>query len=252
MMEGGNRAVLVNAILDDIGILTTSMNNRIEFALGQVLSTGKFTVNENRTALEADYAVPAANFVNVAASWITNPTTANAGDDLRAMRDRAVTASGVESGRFITSKKVVNSLLRNAQIVGEAIGTQAGRTYLTLGELTAWLGTNGLPTAITTVETAMFDDEAGQDVRVIPENKIILTPESLSGVMEFVFGISATALELVESNRSEMSFTSPRLPAGGIVGMVVKDGPPFRQYTYIDAVGLPVLYGAKQIVIGTV
>ena len=40
--------------------------------------------------------------------------------------------------------------------------------------------------------------------------------------------------------------------ASGIVGMIVKDGPPFRQFTYTDAIGMPILYGARQVVIGSV
>ena len=247
LLQGGNKAALVNAILDDIGTLTAYMQNRVEMALGQVLSTGKFTVNENRTMFEADYGVPAENFFTAAAKWIANPTTAKAGDDLRAMRDLAV-KSGMVPGRIWTSTAVVNALLRNAQVVGEAIGTQVGRTYLTRAELQVWLGNNMLPTQIVEVETAMYDDEAGTDKRVFPQNLLVLTPESLAGVLEFVYGISATAFELVQSNRSEMTFGQ----ASGIVGMIVKDGPPFRQFTYTDAIGMPILYGARQVVIGSV
>ena len=38
----------------------------------------------------------------------------------------------------------------------------------------------------------------------------------------------------------------------GIVGLAVKQGVPFRQFTYVDAVGLPLLLGAKQVVVGDV
>ena len=247
LMAGGNRAVLINAIMDDTQILMDSMYNRVEKALGSVLTSGKFTVNENRTMFEADYGVPAENFFTAAAKWIANPTTAKAGDDLRAMRDLAV-KSGMVPGRIWTSTAVVNALLRNAQVVGEAIGTQVGRTYLTRAELQVWLGNNMLPTQIDEVETAMYDDEAGTDKRVFPQNLLVLTPESLAGVLEFVYGISATAFELVQSNRSEMTFGQ----ASWIVGMIVKDGPPFRQFTYTDAIGMPILYGARQVVIGSV
>lgn len=248
LMAGGNRAVLINAIMDDTKLLMDSMYNRVEKALGSVLTTGKFTVNENRTAFEADYGVPAGNFFTAAVKWNTSPTTAKAGDDLRAMRDQFIASSGVQPGRIITTLAVVNSLLQNAQIVAEAIGTQVGRTYLTRAELNAWLASNLLPQLITTVETSMFNDETNADERVLAQGKLIMTPESLTGVLEFVYGLSATALELVNSNRAEMTFGN----AAGIVGMVVKDGPPFRQFTYVDAVGVPILYGARQVVIGTV
>ena len=248
LLAGGNRAALVNAILDDTQILMDSMYNRVEKALGSVLTSGKFTVNENRTAFEADYGVPVGNFFTAATKWNTSPSTAKAGDDLRAMRDLFVASSGVQPGRIITTQAVVNSLLQNAQIVAETIGTQLGRTYLNRAELNAWLGANMLPQVVTEVETSMYNDETNTDERVIAQGKLIMTPENLSGVLEFVYGLSATALELVNSNRAEMSFGN----AAGVVGMIVKSGPPFRQFTYVDAVGVPILYGARSVVVGTV
>lgn len=56
-------------------------------------------------------------------------------------------------------------------------------------------------------------------------------------------GITATALELVNSNRSDLSFQD----APGIVGVVIKGGPPFRQFTYVDAVGMPVIVNARKL-----
>ena len=94
----------------------------------------------------------------------------------------------------------------------------------------------------------MYNDETGADKRVFPQNKLVMTPASLAGVLEFRYGLSATALELVQSNRCEISFAD----APGIVGMVVKEGPPFRQFTYVDAVGMPIMSGTKQVVVGTV
>ena len=38
----------------------------------------------------------------------------------------------------------------------------------------------------------------------------------------------------------------------GIVGLAIKEGPPFRQFTYVDAVGMPLLMGPKSLVVGTV
>ena len=83
---------------------------------------------------------------------------------------------------------------------------------------------------------------------MIPENRIILTPANLTDIIQFRYGLSATALELIRSPRSEMTWQD----GAGIVGLAIKEGPPFRQFTYVDAVGMPLLMGPKSLVVGTV
>jgi hypothetical protein len=61
--------------------------------------------------------------------------------------------------------------------------------------------------------------------------------------------VSATALELVNSDQSDMSFED----AAGIVGVVIKeDGVPFRQYAYVDAVAMPILANARRLLVADV
>lgn len=246
-LGGSQTAALVAAIYDDAGILTRSMHCRVEKALGTTLATTQFAVNENNFQSTADFGLDPLNLFTASVVWSTY-ATAQAGNDLRTMASRFLTSAGVRPGRIITSEAVVNALMRNAQIVGEIVGTTAGRTWINRDELTQWLRMNRLPEIITEVETTVYNDETGLDERIIPSNKIIMTPADLGGVLEFRYGLSATALELVQSNRAELSFAD----APGIVGMVVKEGPPFRQFTYVDAVGMPILSGPKQVVIGTV
>ena len=245
-MAGGNRKVLADALYDDAENLTSSMHNRAEKALGTTLYTGKFTVDENGYKGEADYGLAAANkFVPSAALWNV-PATAKAGDDLRAMGRRFLASAGVRAGRIITSETIVDQLLVNAQIVAEAIGTTAGRTWITRDELSNWLRQNRLPELITEYETSFFNEDTGLEERVIPEDRIILTPADLGSIIEFRYGLSATALELIRSPRSEMVWGD----GAGIVGLAIKAGPPFRQFTYVDAVGMPLLMGPKSVVVG--
>lgn len=246
-MAGGNRAVLATALYDDAENLTSSMHNRAEKAVGQTLVTGVFDVNENGYRGTADFGLAAANRFTAAVAW-SNPTTAKAGDDLRAMGKRFLQSAGVRAGRIITSESVIDSLLVNTQIIAEAIGTQAGRMWITRDELNTWFGQNRLPQLVTEYETSFFNEETGLEERVIPENRIILTPANLSDIIQFRYGLSATALELIRSPRSEMTWQD----GAGIVGLAIKEGPPFRQFTYVDAVGLPLLMGAKSLVVGAV
>lgn len=246
-MAGGNRAVLADALYDDAENLTSSMHNRAEKAVGQTLYTGVFDVNENGYRGTADFGLAAANKFTAATVWSTSGT-AKAGDDLRAMGKRFLQSAGVRAGRIITSEAVVDSLLTNAQIVAESVGIQSGRTWITRDELNTWLGQNRLPQLVTEYETSFFNEETGLEERVIPENRIILTPANLTDIIQFRYGLSATALELIRSPRSEMTWQD----GAGIVGLAIKEGPPFRQFTYVDAVGMPLLMGPKSLVVGTV
>ena len=245
-MQGGNVAFLADAIYNDTDALVRSMWNRVEKGLGNTLVTGKFTVNENQAMYEADYALPAANQIVSATPW-TNPA-ATAADDLRALRSRFVASAGVAPGRIVTSEAVISALLRNAQLVGEALGTTSGRTRITRAELNAWLGSESLPTIVTEVEGAMFNDETGLDERVLPQDLLVMTPANLGDCLEFTFGLSASALKLVNSNRTDLTFGDRTR----ITGMVIEDGPPFREFVYVDAVGIPILTAPQRVVIGDV
>lgn len=246
-MQGGNKAVLADAIYNDADALTISMWNRVEKALGSTAATGKFTVNENRTMYEADYAIPAGNKITAATPW-SNAATAQAADDLRNLRSAYLASAGVAPGRIITSELVISSLLRNAQIVAEALGTTSGRTRITRAELNAWLASENLPSLVTEVEGVMYNDETGNDERVLPQDLLIMTPANLGDALEFTFGLSASALKLVNSNRTDLTFGDRTR----ITGMVIEDGPPFREFVYVDAVGIPVLTAPQRIVVADV
>ena len=246
-MQGGNKAVLADAIYNDADALTVSMWNRVEKALGSTVATGKFAVNENRTMYEADYALPAGNKITAATPW-SNAATAPAADDMRNLRSAYLASAGVAPGRIITSELVISSLLRNAQIVAEALGTTSGRTRITRAELNAWLASENLPSLVTEVEGVMYNDETGSDERVLPQDLLIMTPANLGDALEFTFGLSASALKLVNSNRTDLTFGD----RARITGMVIEDGPPFREFVYVDAVGIPVLTAPQRIVVADV
>ena len=75
-----------------------------------------------------------------------------------------------------------------------------------------------LPQLITEYETSFYNDETGLEERALPEDRIILAPANLGDALEFRYGLSATALELIRSPQSEMTFSD----GPGIVGLAVK------------------------------
>lgn len=242
---GTNKTLLANSVYNDAQTLTGEVQNRIELAWGDVLSDGKLSINENGLVSEADYGVPANHIVAPSTVW-TTIASAKALDDIIAWTDTYAVTNGVAPGSFRTSRRVARLLQTNAQIVAAVYGATSGRTRVSLTELNDVLSGEGLPVFGGAYDTQL--DVDGTATRVIADNKVIFLPETISDLGYTAYGVSATALELVKSTDSDLTFEN----APGIVGIVVKQGPPFRQFTYVDAVGQPVLANAKLLMVANV
>lgn len=245
--QGTNTAALANAIYDDATQLTREVHARLEQAWGDVLSDGKLTVNENGlVGFEADFGVPATHVVNAASPW-SNTTTATALTDFRTWSDRYRDTNGVGAGVAVSSQATLRLFLRNKEVIDSIYGTSAGRTAARLSDVNDFLLSEGLPVWGEPYDTQVDID--GTLTRVIAANKVIFRPANFADLGYTAWGVSATSLELVGSTQTDVSFEQ----AAGVVGVVVKsEGVPFRQFTYVDAVAIPVLSDAKRLLIGTV
>jgi hypothetical protein len=155
-------------------------------------------------------------------------------------------ANGSVPGAARTSLRVLRLLQSNAQIVAAVHGSTSGKTRVTLSELNELFASEGLPT-ISALRNKSFDVD-GVTTSVLADDKIIFTPEDLGDLGYTAWGVSATALELVNSNVADLSFEE----ASGIVGVVEKVGPPYRQFTFVDAVAMPILEQPKLLMIADV
>ncbi len=241
---GGTRtAAIVNAIYDDAEILTREVDARMELARGDVLTDGRFTlVNEGGLSLEADYGVPAEHLVAPAVAW-TDTANAPIISDLLAWSAVYRPNAGAGPGRFLTSYAVVQLMLQNAEVIAEAIGEATTRTRVSPDELAGLLSRYGLP-GIEVYDTQV--DVDGVDTRIVPADRFVFAPAGPLGYT--AWGVSATALELVDSSQVDMSFAD----APGVVGVVEKVGPPYREFTLVDAVGMPVLEQPKRLLVADV
>lgn len=238
--QGTNRAALADAIYDDGTQLTREVQARLEQALGDVLTDGILTVNENGLNLgDLDFGVPANQKIVAATVW-SNPA-APILTNLIAWRDVYVQNNGSRPGAIRTSQAVISYMQRNTEIINAIYGAAAGRTRATLADLQTLLQSEGLPPLVESYDTQV--DVDGTLVRTIPENRVLFTPAALSDLVETVYGVSATALELVNAAKVDFSFSE----AAGIVGVVIKEGPPFREFTFVDGVAMPVLTDARRL-----
>lgn len=245
--QGTNTLALANSIYDDATQLTREVQARLEQAWGDVLTDGKLTVNENGlVGFEADFGVPADHIVTASTPW-SNTTTATALTDYILWADKYRTTNGVAAGLAKTSQKNIRLFLRNAEVIAAVYGAAAGRTTAKLTDVNDYLLGEGLPVLGEAYDTQV--DVDGTLTRTIPDNRIVFRPTNFADLGYTAWGVSATALELVNSTQVDLSFEQ----AAGIVGVVVKsEGVPFRQFTYVDAVAIPILSDAKRLLVATV
>lgn len=242
---GGTRtASLANAIYNDGQRLTRHVQNRMHQAIGDVLTDGKLTINENGFQGEADFGLAGNHKVTAGTAW-TN-TAAPALDNLIAWIDQYVADNGEVPEQIIMSRRIRRLMQVNTQLIGAAVGTTSGKTRINQAEIADLFAAEGIPTTIKVIDDVV--DVDGVTTRILADDLLLLVPANMGDVIQVRYGVSATALELVDSNESDLSFED----SPGIVGVVEKVGPPYRQFTFVDAVGMPVLVDAKKLFVADV
>lgn len=245
-LGGTNKAAQVQAAYNDAERLVGTMNNRRELAWGDVLTDGKLTINENGFSGEADYGVPANQITAPAGALWSDHTNAVPLQDLDAWQEVRIANGYGRAAQMIMSRVIVGHLRRNAEVINAVYGATQGRTMVSLDELNNLLTSNDLPRISQQYDTSL--NVEGANTRVFAQDKVALLPENPGDVGAFYYGLSATALELAKSNQAEMTFGE----AAGIVGVVEKVGPPYREFTFVDAVGMPILTNAGLLTVADV
>lgn len=245
---GTNQAAIVNAIYDDATNLTQNVQRRMALARGDVLNDGKFTMLTSEGGLEADFSLPSGNSVTAGTLW-SSTSDATPLDDITTWVQAYTTTlgNGFRPAQMKTSQQVLNYLLSNESLRNLYSSLVGAPSRLSPAQLNSALSDYGLP-EIAPAYDGMVDVD-GTSTRVLPDNKVFFTPPDPGTNLGFTaWGVSATSLELVNAAESDLSFEN----ASGIVGVVIKDGPPFRQYTFVDAVGMPLLTNPRALLVATV
>lgn len=234
---GGGNSALVNQLYDDVATQVKAVRNRTELALGEIMTTGKLVVSENRVITQADFGVPADHFVSAGTPW-TDMANADVLDDLQAWADKYQSDAGYAPAGMVLSKKTVSLLLRNAQILNANLygHPQGSVPRVSRAVLDSLLAENDLPPIALVYDTKLPKVDETID-RVIPEDKVIFVPPAEEQLGRTVWGLTATALELMGAAQTDSSFAS----SPGLVGVLIKTGPPFKQETFVDGRMVPVL-----------
>ena len=243
---GGDPGQVVNAIYNDSTRLTREIQARMEQARGDVLTDGKFTLaGEGGLFMEADYGVPGGHIVAPGTLWTTTATATIVANE-SAWVDTYVATNGFAPGGQVVSRRVLNLMLQNAEMRSLAASLSGTPSLVTRTALDNVLATFGLPPIVKVYDTVV--DVDGVSTRTIPDDRVIFVPPNIADLGYTAWGVSATALELVNSSEVDFSF----FEAAGIVGVVEKVGPPYREFTFVDAVGMPVLQNARLLMVADV
>lgn len=244
--QGSNTAAIVTAIYDDATNLTREIQARMEQARGDVLTDGKFTLTgEGGLVMEADYGVPAAHFVAPGTLW-TNTGSATIIANESTWIDVYVATNGFAPGGQWVSRRILNLMLQNSELRSLAASLSGTPSLVTRPALDAALAAFSLPPITRVYDTVV--DVDGVSTRVIPDDRVIFHPPNVADLGYTAWGVTATALELVNAAAVDLSFQQ----APGIVGVVEKSGPPYREWTFVDAVGMPVLSNPRLLMVADV
>jgi len=245
---GDNRNGYIEAIYDDATILTGNVRRRMELARGDVLVDGKFTLaGENHLTLEADFGVPVGHLTTAATAW-SNHTNATPLQNLKAWIDTYVDANGERPGKIVTSNTVINNLLLIDEIrdlFNRGTTLTGGPNLLTPVQLNQVLQAYGIPPLI---EYNTKINVEGSNVRVIPEDRLIMLPENALDLGYTAWGVTAESLALATGDNPGLTFSE--LP--GLVGVVMKSGDPVQTWTKVAAVGMPLITDPKRLFVAEV
>lgn len=230
---------LVTAVYDDVAAHVLSIKKRLELAVGDLLTDGKFSlVGENGLTLEADYAVPSANRPTAPTAW-TDPTADMLGDEMRWVE--VLRASGAPApSRALTSYKTAALMMGNnsyrAAYYGSVSPSATPTAVLAPNEVNVVRARYNLP-PITTYDVKIELD-TGADVRALPENMFFLLPPNPQQWAETQYGLTADGLILSQGgNPAILREEAP----GIVVTRGYQDDPP-QVWTKGSAAALPVMY----------
>jgi hypothetical protein len=241
--QGAANGSLVTTVYDDTRSNVQAIRARVQRAIGQVLSTGTFVLqDENGLYDVADFDVPDSH-LDIAPDALFSDVDADLFGFLEELAVLMQTDSddGQVPGQYVTSRRVMNAIRRNKQVIRGQWGPLATEGQVTPAQVNAILTEEGLP-PIRVVETKV----GGQ--RIFPDHKFIALPSNPSDLGRTVYGITVEALELVGSKAVDFSLKD----APGITAVTMKQGDPPAIWSKATATCLPVLERPELLLVANV
>jgi hypothetical protein len=242
---GGDVTAIVNAIYNDAANLARSVTGRVELFRGEALETGQIDIDEGGVAQTIDFERDSSmepTALAGTARWLdyddSSPIT-----DLTTWLEAYSDLNGTLPGLILTSRKVVNHLLRNDEIrtyLGSLAGTPA---LVTNDQLRSVFAAFDIPPIVTYDVSVRID---GTQTRVISDDKVLFLPPATEPLGRTFWGTTAEAIELAEAQQIATD------QAPGLVSVVEKTFDPVSTWTKVAGIALPVLANPNLVLVADV
>ncbi|MFF9632883.1 major capsid protein [Streptomyces fradiae] len=237
--RGQDGSELVESLYEDTAAHTLSIRSRLELAVGDLLTDGKFTLaGENGLTVEYDAGVPSANMPTAATAW-TDPTADAIADELAWLE--TLRASGAPMPeRVITSYKARALLAGNdayrAAYYGSVNPSNTPTATLAPNEVDTVRARYNLPPI--EIYDVQIPKDDGTMARPLPEDRWVMIPPNRAQWGETQYGITAESIALTTGD-------NPAIELEEAPGIIVTHGwqdDPVQVWTKGSAVAMPVLY----------
>lgn len=234
-------ANMIRNIFRDVDSLTASVRTRVESMRMEALSTGKIVVNENGVKATIDYGMPAEH--KAAKTWLSG--TAKILDEMEEMVQTIVDDTGFTPTRALTSKKILNGILRDETIRAAIYGVNSSK-LLTVAELNAFLAQQKLPQIAVYDKKYRYQNAKGkyEAKRFLTENVFVMMPDGKMG--DTFYGVTAEELELRRNPAVDIS------EIGKIIVCQYNTVDPVAKWIKAVATALPSFPYADQVFVATI
>jgi hypothetical protein len=237
--RGQDGAELVESLYDDVAAHVVSIRSRLELAVGDLLTDGKFTLaGENGLTVEYDAQVPSANMPTAAVPW-TDPTSDPIADELAWIE--VLRASGAPMPEKVVTSYDARALLAGnnayrAAYYGSVNPSNTPTATLAPNEVDAVRARYNLPPI--EIYDVQIPKDDGTMARPLPKDRWIMVPPNRRQWAETQYGITAESIALTTDD-------NPAIELEEAPGIIVTHGwqdDPVQVWTKGSAVAMPVLY----------
>lgn len=234
-------AEMIRKIYSDVDQLVAAVRARVEAMRMEALSSGKIVINENGIKASIDYGMPSNH--KTTKTWKSG--TPKILEDMDSCVNQIVKDTGFTPTRVLTSKTILNVILRDSTIRAAVFGVNSAK-MLTVAELNAFLAQQSLP------QIAIYDkmyrlqgrDGKYRSVRYLPEDAFVMMPDGKMG--DTFYGL--TAEELALRNQPDIDISS----IGNIIVAMYATFDPVAKWVKAVATAMPSFPYADQVFSATI